>query len=496
MSKSLLAAFVASGICLGCATALAATPNVVVILADDFGYGDLAVQNPGSRLATPHLDQLATEGVRFIDAHSPSAVCTPTRYGLLTGRYCWRTRLKRGVLFPPRDKPLIDPDRLTLAGLLAERGYRTACVGKWHLGIEWGRDAAGAVDFDKPMAYGPTEVGFNEFFGIAGSLDMVPYAFYDGHSPVGRITLRQQRQGFPRSVRAGPRAEDFEIGQVLDQVTERAVGFIEKQSATPSPFFLYLPLTSPHKPVWPAERFVGTTGLGEYGDFIAQTDWSVGQVLAALERQGVAEDTLVVFSSDNGSFMRRRNKGRDHLDDPTIDAYNEKNHRPNGPYRGTKADIWEAGHHVPLLVRWPQGIAAGRVVKPTVCLTDVFATVAELVGTELPSDAGEDSYSFLPLLTGGADDHGRPPVIHHSINGMFAVRDGKWKLVLGNGSGGRAKPKGEPFGKPYQLYDMEADPSETTDLASQYPEVVERLTETVERIRREPRSIPAPQAAI
>ncbi|CAN0330064.1 unnamed protein product, partial [Ectocarpus sp. 4 AP-2014] len=346
-----------------------------------------------------------------------------------------------------------------------------------------------------PIKHGPTDCGFDEFFGIAGSLDMVPYAFYEGHDPVGPLSEEVPRTPFPKFQRAGPKAPTFSGGKVLDDLTERAVRYIEERSATEDPFFLYFPMTSPHKPVWPAERFVGTTGLGDYGDFIAQTDWSVGQVLEALERRGVAEDTLVVFSSDNGSFMRRRNKEEDHIDDPTIPAYNEKNHRPNGPYRGTKADIWEAGHHVPLLVRWPKSVPAGRVAEPTVCLTDVFATIAEVLGAELPTDAGEDSYSFLPLLISEASDHARPPVIHHSINGTFAIRDGRWKLVLGNGSGGREKPKGEPFGKPYQLYDMEADPTESNDLAAENSDVVQQLAETVKRFRQEPRSVPATPAS-
>lgn len=465
-------------------------PNIVVILADDFGYGDLAVQNPDSRIPTPNLDALARSGVRFTDAHTPSSVCTPTRYGLLTGRYCWRTRLKRGVLFPPKDAPLIDADRLTIASMLSERGYQTACVGKWHLGVAWGRDETGEVDFGLPIQRGPTTVGFDQYYGIAGSLDMIPYAFIENDrigEPLSRV---QAAQSFPRFVRKGPRAEGFDCGLALDRLTERAVATIDQFAASEEPFFLYFPMTSPHKPVWPAERFQGVTDLGPYGDFVAQTDWSVGQVLEALDRNGVAEETLVLFTSDNGSFMFRRKAGSDHTDDASIQAFAAENHRPNGPYRGTKADIWEAGHRVPFLVRLPGVTEPGSVIESTICHTDVLATLADLVEHQLPANAGEDSYSFLPILRGKPERSHRPPVVHHSFNGTFAIREGEWKLVLSNGSGGRQQPKGKPFGEPFQLYDLHADPGETNDLAAEHPELVARLTETVERFRKEPRSVP------
>jgi arylsulfatase A-like enzyme len=237
-------------------------PNIIFILADDMGYGDIQAYNPRSKIPTPNLDRLAKEGMRFTDAHSGSAVCTPTRYGVLTGRYCWRTRLKRGVLWPPNDKPLIDQDRLTVASLLKEGNYHTACIGKWHLGIEWGRDDRGKVDFNKPIRYGPTDVGFDAFFGIAGSLDMVPYVFYRNHEPFEPVTEMQPRLSFPRFIRKGPKGETFDPGKVLDQLTGQAIAYIEKHAGGSRPFFLYLPLTAPHKPVWPAERFEGETALG------------------------------------------------------------------------------------------------------------------------------------------------------------------------------------------------------------------------------------------
>lgn len=329
-------------------------PNIVFILADDMGYGDIQAYNADSKIPTPNLNRLVSQGVQFTDAHSGSAVCTPTRYGLLTGRYCWRTELKSGVLWPPDDKPLIGLDRLTLAGMLKEQGYHTACVGKWHLGMEWGKDDNGEVDFNKSLEYGPTDVGFDEFFGIAGSLDMIPFVFYRNKKSTVPLTEIQPKISFPRFIREGPRGEGFDPGLVLDHLTDEAVDYINRRSAENNPFFLYFPMTAPHKPVWPTESFKGKTDLGPYGDFIHQTDWSVGKVLEALEKNGIKDNTLVFFASDNGSYMFRRQKEEmDHLDDPGIQGYLPSNHQANAIWRGTKADIWEAGHRIPFIARWP-----------------------------------------------------------------------------------------------------------------------------------------------
>ncbi|MEM1305001.1 MAG: arylsulfatase, partial [Planctomycetota bacterium] len=433
--------------------------------------------------------RMAMEGMRFTDAHSPSAVCTPTRYGLLTGRYCWRTRLKKGVLFPPRDEPLIEPDRATIASLLGGQGLRTACIGKWHLGIDWARGGGGAVDFNRPFRFGPTDVGFDEFFGIAGSLDMIPYAFFDGHDPVGPVTAEQPQLPFPRFVRNGPRSATFSCQQALGELTDRCADFITANARVGRSFFLYFPMTAPHKPVWPSEEFIGSTALGPYGDFIAQVDASVGEVLDALDRSGVAGETLVLFTSDNGSFMRLVGAGEpDHTADEKIASFDPANHRPNGPLRGTKADIWEAGHRVPFLARWPGRVAPGSIVDETICHVDVLATVAELYQQATPDDAA-DSYSFAPLLLGDPAAYDRPPVVHHSGAGMFAIRDGRWKLVLGNGSGGREKPAGKPFREPYQLYDLEADLGEKNNVAGRYPDVVQTLSQTLDTFRASGRSV-------
>jgi arylsulfatase A-like enzyme len=464
-------------------------PNIVLILADDMGYGDIQAYNPESKIPSLNLNRLAKEGVLFTDAHSGSAVCTPTRYGLLTGRYCWRTELKSGVLFPPNDKPLIGQDRMTIAGMLKQFNYHTACIGKWHLGIEWGRDEQGKVDFNKPLTYGPTDAGFDEFFGIAGSLDMIPYVFYRNHEPTQSVTETQSKLPFPKFIRQGPRGEGFDPGKVLDQLTEQAVTYIEKRAAESNPFFLYLPFTAPHKPVWPAERFKDKTDLGPYGDFVNQTDWSVGQVLRALERNGVEDNTMVVFTSDNGSYMYRKPQDDpDHTENPGVQGFHPSNHQANADWRGTKADIWEAGHRVPFLVRWPGKVKPKTRCDQTICLTDFLATCAEITGFPMPDNVGEDSFSLLPLMQGKEWAVPRAPVIHHSSNGTFSLRDGKWKMVFGSGSGGREKPVGKPFEQPYFLFDLESDPSETLNVIDKHPEIAQRLTEKLQTIMHSGRS--------
>ena len=291
-------------------------------------------------------------------------------------------------------------------------------------------------------------------------------------------------------MRAGELASNLDPSDVLDELVRQSADFIGRQSRENRPFLLYLPLTAPHKPVWPAERFRGTTRLGPYGDFVAQVDATVGDVMKAVDTAGVRDNTMVIFTSDNGSFMYRLSGASDpdHSDDEKIQAYRPRNHVSNYVFRGTKADIWEAGHRVPFLVRWPGEIRPGSVRNETICLTDVFATLAHIIGVDLPEGAAEDSFSLLPLLRGGNWKRPRAPVIHHSYRGMFAIRDGKWKLVAGNGSGGRESPIGTPFGRPYQLYDLEADPSEKRNVRDRNPQVAARLERALESIRARGRS--------
>jgi len=483
-----MAAVVSMAVALGQAGA-AAKPNIVFVLADDLGYGDVQVLNARSRVPTPNLNRLARQGMTFTDAHSPSAVCTPTRYGALTGRYCWRSRLKRGVL-NGYSAPLLEPGRLTVAGILRANGYHTSVVGKWHLGLGFQKGADGQIDYAKPVTDGPNEHGFDDSFIIPASLDFPPYVYIENGRVIELPSIDQPAVKFPGFLRRGPRQPGLVMDDCLDDLTRRAAAVIRERARKEPPFFLYFPLTAPHKPVQPHPRFIGKSGLGLYGDFVMQVDWTVGQVMQSIDSAGIGKNTLLIFTSDNGSFMRRLGpeEKEDHVSDATIQAYNETHHTANGELRGTKADVWEAGHRVPFFARWPGVIAAGSTCDKSTAHVDLFATCAEIAGAKLPDDAAEDSFSWLPLFRGGDWAKPRAPVINHSAAGMFALRSGKWKLVAGNGSGGREAPKGKPFQKPFMLFDLQADVGEQNDLAKAKPKLVERLTARLEEIRRNGRS--------
>ena len=456
-------------------------PNIVIILADDMGSGDLRCYNVKSKVPTPNLDRLAKAGLRFTDAHSPSAVCTPTRYGLLTGRYAWRTRLKKGVLWG-YSPALIGPKRLTIASVLKAKGYRTGAVGKWHLGL----GHAKKTDYTKPLHPCPNDHGFDYFFGIPASLDMDPYVYVENDRVIAKPTLtikgsRQARQGGKGFWRGGPIAPGFHHGEVLPTITQKANAFIERHAKNhpEKPFLLYLPFSAPHTPWLPLKEFRGKSGAGAYGDFAAQVDASVGSVLDTLNRLKLSENTLVIFTSDNGA----------HWTPGDISKYG---HRANRHYRGQKADAWEGGHRVPFIVRWPGVVKPNGSTGETICLTDIFATVAEIVGSELPNDAGEDSFSILPVLKGAfLKKPIRPSIVHHSLSGMFAIRKGNWKLILGLGSGGFSKPrsiKPKPDGPTGQLYNLNNDPSETKNVYQQNPEIVRELTALLTRTQKSGRS--------
>ncbi len=404
--------------------------------------------------------------MRFTDAHTPSSVCTPTRYGLLTGRYAWRSALKKGVLngYSPA---LIEPGRVTLASLLKRHGYRTACVGKWHLGL----GNAPRTDYAQPLTPGPNTVGFDEAFIVPASLDMPPYVFVHNDRPTVAPTehvagSKMRRHGGGGFWREGAIAPGFRHIDTLPTLTDRAVGFVRKQSAD-TPFLLYLPLTAPHTPWMPTEAFQGTAQAGEYGDFVAQVDAAVGAVLDALAQQELADNTLVIFTSDNGAHW-------------TPDDIKKWQHQANASWRGQKADAWEGGHRVPFIVRWPGVVQPGSHSDQLVCLTDVTATVASIVGAELSDDVAEDSISFLPALVDrSADAPLRDTVVHHSADGTFAIRSGPWKLITRLGSHGFSRPRdvqpvaGGPQG---QLYHLGDDPAETDNRWLAEPQVVARLT--------------------
>ena len=453
-------------------------PNIVFILADDMGYGDPGAFNPDSKIPTPHMDRLAMEGMRFTDAHSPSGVCTPTRYGLLTGRYSWRTRLKKGVT-RGYSANLIDTTRATVASVLKDAGYATAVIGKWHLGI--GSDEP--LDYSQRLYPGPRAHGFDYYFGIPASLDMIPYLYVENETTVELPTDSVGPSGYEYGGpywRPGPIAPSFKHIDVLPDITEKAVDFIENQasSSPDQPFFLYFPLAAPHTPWLPTEEFIGTSQAGEYGDFTHQVDWSIGQVLETLDRLNLAENTLVMVASDNGSFWIQED----------IDRYD---HLSNYNLRGIKADIWEGGHRVPLIARWPGVVQAGSTSDVLVSLTDFMATAADIVDTALPEDAGEDSYSLLPALEGNTAGHQRMDAIHHSSEGMFAIRRGDWKLIEGLGSGGFSQPKFAdpvPGGPAGQLYNLAEDIGETNNRYLEEPEQVTELLALLNRYRDQGRS--------
>ena len=374
----------------------------------------------------------------------------------------------------------------TLGSLLKAEGYRTAAIGKWHLGLG-GLRKNGSLQ--ETVTDGPHTHGFDESYIIPASLDLPPYVYIRDGRVTGFPLGRQAALSFPRFIRAGEKGSDFDPAGVLDELIGEAVEFIEQQAADGQTFLLYLPLTAPHQPIWPAVRFEGTTQLGPYGDFIVQVDAAVGEVMDALEDAEVDDNTLLIFTSDNGSFMFQYGPGqRDHADDSTLRGYWPANHTPNHVYRGTKTDIWEGGHRVPFFARWPGEITPGSTQEEVISLTDVFATVAEIVGHELSEDEAEDSFSFLPLLRRNPCTRPRAAVIHHSSGGMFAIRDGDWKLVAGNGSGGRETPKGSPFQRPYQLFDLASDLSEQHNVYNQRPLVAQRLERELECIRDKDRS--------
>lgn len=458
--------------------ALAASqPNIVFIMADDMGSGDVQALNSRSTIPTPNLNRLAREGMTFTDAHSPSAVCTPTRYGVMTGRYCWRSSKTRGVL-NGYGAPLIETDRETVASALKKEGYATGIVGKWHLGLGF-QKTDGEWDWSKTLDYSPIDVGFDYSFVIPASLDFPPYVYVEGHEITGEPDRIQPAQSFPAFLREGELGSDFSIIDCLDRLADQASAYIRKRANRDDPFFLYFPLSAPHKPALPHPRFHGRSGLGPYGDFVIQVDETVGKVLDTIDEMGITENTIVIYTSDNGSYMYRYPDPAqlDHVKDATVQGYYEGSHTANGPYRGTKADVWEGGHRVPFFVRWPAQVEAGSSTGKTITHTDFFATAVAVAGGELPDaeEAAQDSFDFSPLFLGKEGAHKRAPVIHHSSGAMFAIREGDWKLVMGNGSGGREKPSGKRFDRPWQLFNLKDDIGETTDRIREYPELAQSL---------------------
>lgn len=457
-----------SSVCTAESTTTESLPNIVYILADDLGYGDLQCLNPqGGKIATPEMDQLAAEGMVFTDAHTSSSVCTPSRYSILTGRYNWRTTLQAQVLMG-FDKPMINEDRFTVADLLKIAGYNTACIGKWHLGLDFptvndqplSSEGLSNIDWNGRIVGGPVDLGFDTFYGISASLNIAPYIYMEDDHFVGECTTIK---GFNRK---GPSHPDFEAVDTLPILTTKTIEFIKQQDAA-TPFFAYVSLTSPHTPLVPTDEWKGKSGISDYADFVMHTDAIVGEIVDALEVAGHAENTIVILTSDNG-FSKWG--GLKKLEDA--------GHTVSGQFRGSKSDIWDGGHRVPFIVRWPAGIQAGTTSDQTIALNDLLATCADLTKTPVPTDAGEDSVSFLPALNGQTIQSTRQGIVHHSFSGHFAYRLGKWKLCLAKASGGWSYPTEQDTTADTpaaQLYDMENDPGETTNLYTTHPEIAERL---------------------
>lgn len=507
-------------LCLAIVSAASAAdrPNFVFILCDDLGYGDVKCNNPEGKIATPHMDAIAARGMRFTDAHSSSAVCSPTRYGVMTGRYNWRTKLQSGVLggLSPR---LIEEGRMTVAAMLRAQGYKTAAVGKWHLGMDWvklpGKDVAELniesaaqvknVDYTLPITNTPTAVGFDYYFGISASLDMVPYCYIENDRVTAhptetmKLAMNATAVGKQSFTREGPGAPGFIGEDVLPTLTKKAVEVIGKHASAKKNFFLYLPLNSPHTPILPSKEWQGKSGISLYADFVMQTDDAIGQIVKALEAGGIADNTVVVVTSDNGCS-------------PSADFKQlaEHGHNPSYVFRGNKADIFDGGHRVPFLVQWPAQVKGGTTYDHPVCLLDFMATAADITGTKIPDNAAEDSVSFLPALK-GKNEPVREAIVHHSINGSFSIRQANWKLELCPDSGGWSDPrpggggKGKGKGKkgpatpapalaPLQLYDLSQDIAEKTNVQAEHPEIVERLSKLLEKYVADGRSTPgAPQ---
>ncbi len=458
-------------------------PNIIFIMADDMGYGDPGCYNPQSKIPTPNIDLIAKQGIRFTNAHSPGAVCVPTRYGLLTGRYPFRTDLRKH-----NTTSLIEPERMTIGSILQNHGYKTACVGKWHLGFE----NIDKIDYSKPMKGGPFDRGFDYFFGMYASLDIPPYYYIENdrcvEAPTETIEGSHSEGVTPIQGafwRKGKIAPGFKHDEVLPKFTEKALSFIKSQHENEAgkPFFLYFALAAPHTPWLPTGEFKGESKAGDYGDFVAQVDNSVGQIMKTLKQHGIADNTLLFFTSDNGPVWYEQD----------VERYD---HRSTHFLKGMKADVWEGGHRMPFIARWPGKIKPNTTSHETISFTDMLATFAALMGDKLPENSGEDSYNILPALLGGKYEN---PIREATVIENRAIIQGDWKLIFGSGKGGIS---GRYFkqqiddstlkGLNGELYNLKDDPSEKKNLYAEKPDIVERLKKLMDKYRREGRSVPKP----
>lgn len=449
-------------------------PNIIYILADDMGYGDVSYLNKKAGFKTPNLDCMCETGMAFSDAHSASAVCTPSRYSILTGRYNWRSSLKSGVLWS-YSTPLIEKNRKTVASLLKDNGYHTYCVGKWHLGLGWqlkdsvpegAEPTDDTIDFTKPVLNTPTSYGFDYFYGITASLDIPPYLYIENEDVVEPPCYRIEGTTGLGFYREGPCAKGFKHEEVLPTLTQKTIDIIK--APHDEPFFIYFPLPAPHTPILPSKEFLGKSKTTAYGDFVLMCDNVVGQIMTALEEQGLSEDTIVIFTADNGC-----SPGAD------IEGLKKLGHNPSHHFRGMKSDIFEGGHRIPLIVKWKSQIKPSQLCDEIVCLSDFYATVANILGVAFPDNQGEDSVSNLPLWISDSKKAVRETVVHQSIDGSLSIRKGDFKLCFCKGSGGWSYPLPgvEDTDLPsLQLYRLNSDISETENVAEKYPEIVAELT--------------------
>ncbi len=464
-------------------------PNIILILADDMGFGDVHYYNSESLIPTPNIDRLATEGLSFMNAHSADALCTGSRYAILTGRYAWRTRLKNGGL-RPWSEPLIDPDRLTLPEMLKEKGYSTAAIGKWHLGWNWptkdsktAKETNGVnVDYSQTISGGPTDRGFDYYFGDDVP-NFPPYTFIKNDKITVIPTQKKPDSLFGLD---GMMAPGWKLDQILPTLTEKVLEYLNEKIEEEDPYFLYFSLTAPHAPIAPTDQFKGTSQAGLYGDFVHQVDWVVGQICEILEKKN-ADNTIVIFTSDNGS---PGNDGENYRGEwAGVEKYG---HKPNGNLRGYKAELWEGGHRIPFIVRWPGVVQSGSWKGDLICQIDLMRMIANVIGYHLPENAGEDSYNMLPALRQQNDIAIRDALVHHSNKGSFAITKGNWKLILTNNSGGwiseYLNPEGFGIKTPGQLYDIKNDLTEKNNLYDLHPEIVNELKSVLIKIIEDGRS--------
>ena len=470
------------------------TPNIIYILADDMGYGDISALNENCPYETPNFDALAGNGIAFTDAHATSAVCTPSRYGILTGRYNWRSSLKSYVI-GGYSSPLIEPEQSTVASMLQTHGYRTAAIGKWHLGMDFAKtpdfyelpdfDACEGVDYSKKIENSPIAYGFDYYYGISGSLDMPPYIYIenDRFTSLPDHVTKGTGKGF---FREGPTAPDFVHENVLDELTDKVLDTIQEYQKQDSPFFLYYAMPAPHTPILPALQFQGKSGTNEYGDFVLHCDDVVGRIRNKLQELGIQDNTILIYTSDNGCSPMAN-----------YEELLAAGHNPSYVFRGTKADIYEGGHRIPLLVEWPERIPKGKQCERIVCLSDLMATLADLLEIPLGDADAVDSVSNLPLWDDPESGEVREDLVHQSIDGSLSIRIGQYKLEMCPGSGGWSDPKSgeEDADAPrFQLYDLSQDIGERTNIIEEHPEIAKRMRKILKAHVLNGRSTPgAPQ---